>query len=91
MRIFVASLRKLVRRPATFVTFGLLVGLLALIILAVSATAGQSDDEDSRTALLLVTFPVAYTFIVSFILGLGGPLRSSTRRPSPVRSGRGGP
>jgi ABC-2 type transport system permease protein len=72
MRIFVASLRKLVRRPATFVTFGLLVGLLALIILAVSATAGQSDDEDSRTALLLVTFPVAYTFIVSFILGLGG-------------------
>ena len=73
MRMFVAGVRKLVRRPATFVTFGLLVGLLALIILAVSATANQiPDDEDGREALLLVTFPIAYTFIVSFILGLGG-------------------
>ena len=73
MRLFVAGVRKLIRRPATFVTFGLLVGLLALIILAVSATANQiNDDDDGREALLLVTFPIAYTFIVSFILGLGG-------------------
>jgi hypothetical protein len=72
MRLFVAGVRKLVRRPVTFVTFGLLVGLLGLIILAVSATANQPGNEDGREGLLLVTFPGAYTFIVSFILGLGG-------------------
>ena len=42
MRLFRSGLRKLVRRPATWVTFGLLVGLLALIYLAVGATARQA-------------------------------------------------
>lgn len=72
MRLFGASLRKLVRRPATYVTFGLLVGLLVLILIAVGATAGRQPGETGRQALLLVTFPGAYTLIVSFILGLGG-------------------
>jgi ABC-2 type transport system permease protein len=73
MRLFLAGLRKLVRRPATYVTFGLLVGLLALILIAVGATAGrQAPNGDGREALLLVTFPGAYTLILSFILGLGG-------------------
>ena len=73
MRLFVAGLRKLVRRPATYVTFGLLVGLLALILLAVGATAGQEGaGEDGQQALLLVTFPAAYSIILQFILGLGG-------------------
>jgi len=73
MRLFFAGLRKLLRRPATFVTFGLLVGLLALILIAVGATARQqSDRPDAAQALLLVTFPGAYTLILSFILGLGG-------------------
>jgi len=72
MRIFVATLRKLVRRPATFVTLGLLIGLLALILIAVSATAGQRTGRQAQEALLLVTFPGAYTLILSFILGLGG-------------------
>jgi hypothetical protein len=74
MRLFVAGLRKLVRRPATYVTFGLLVGLLALIYLAVGATARQAAaaSNGGRTALLLVTFPGAYTLLLSFILGLGG-------------------
>ncbi len=72
MRLFVAGLRKLVRRPATYVTFGLLVGLLALILIAVGATAGQETGGDGAQALLLVTFPGAYTLILSFILGLGG-------------------
>ncbi|MEW5992606.1 MAG: hypothetical protein AB1736_14855 [Chloroflexota bacterium] len=73
MRIFVATLRKLVRRPATFVTFGLLVGLLALILLAVGATAGRAEaGPGSRQALLIVTFPGAYSLILSFILGFGG-------------------
>lgn len=73
MRLLLSGLRKLVRRPATYVTFGLLVGLLSLILIAVGATAGrQLADDDGRQALLLVTFPGAYTLILSFILGLGG-------------------
>ena len=74
MRLFVAGLRKLVRRPATYVTFGLLVGLLALIYIAVGATARQAAAAggDGAQALLLVTFPRAYTLLLSFILGLGG-------------------
>lgn len=73
MRLFVAGLRKLVRRPATFVTFGLLVGLLALIYIAVGATAKQQPTaQGAQQALLLVTFPDAYTILLSFILGLGG-------------------
>jgi ABC-2 type transport system permease protein len=73
MRLFLAGLRKLVRRPATYVTFGLLVGLLSLILIAVGATAGrQAANSDAQEALLLVTFPGAYTLILSFILGLGG-------------------
>ena len=75
MRLFAATLRKLVRRPATFVTFGLLVGLLALIYLAVGATAKQAvaaNPNSGRQALLLLTFPGAYSLLLSFILGLGG-------------------
>jgi ABC-2 type transport system permease protein len=72
VRVFVATLRKLVRRPASFVTLGLLIGLLALILLAVSATAGQRSGRAAQESLLLVTFPGAYTIILSFILGLGG-------------------
>jgi ABC-type transport system involved in multi-copper enzyme maturation permease subunit len=75
MRLFVAGIRKLVRRPATYVTFGLLVGLLALIYIAVGATAKQAiaaNPTQGRQALLLLTFPVAYSLLLSFILGLGG-------------------
>ena len=73
MRLLVASLRKLIRRPATFITLGLLVGLMALIFLAVGATANQQTTAVARQAALqLVTFPGAYAFIVSFIIGLGG-------------------
>ncbi|OGO53730.1 MAG: hypothetical protein A2V84_12425 [Chloroflexi bacterium RBG_16_70_13] len=73
MRIFVVTLRKLVRRPASFVTLGILIGLLALILIAVAATASQPDaGPGQRQGLLLVTFPGAYTVILSFILGLGG-------------------
>jgi ABC-2 type transport system permease protein len=73
MRLLGASLRKLVRRPATFITFGLLIGLMALIFIAVGATAARQPTALARQASLqLVTFPGAYTFIISFILGLGG-------------------
>ncbi len=73
MRLFVAGLRKFARRPVTFVTFGLLIGLLALIYIAVGATARQQPTQQgSQAALLLVTFPAAYALLLSFILGLGG-------------------
>lgn len=81
MRLFQSGLRKLARRPATLVTFGLLGGLLTLIILAVAATGGRPGGAGpgggpggggSFDALMLVTFPGAYDFVLSFILQLGG-------------------
>ena len=78
MRLFVSGIRKLSRRPATFVTFGLLIGLLVLIVLAVGATAnsnmggGAGPGERGRAAKELLTFPGAYDQMLGFIIGLGG-------------------
>ena len=72
MRIFAAGLRKLVGRPASFVSVGLLIGLLALILVA-SATVGQNGDtRGAKAAQALLTFPGAYDFILSFMFGFGG-------------------
>ena len=73
MRLFFSGLRKLVRRPATWVTAGLLIGLLVLIVVAVGATAnGRAVRANGAEAKLLVTFPGAYDRILQFITGLGG-------------------
>ncbi len=74
MKLFFSGLRKLVRRPATWVTLGLLAGLLALIVIAVGATSNRPGASEAERAqiLSLVTFPGAYDQILSFILGLGG-------------------
>ena len=73
MRLFVSGLRKLVRRPATWVTLGLLIGLLVLILLAVGATANsRSVRTNGEAGKLLLTFPGAYDRILQFITGLGG-------------------
>jgi hypothetical protein len=77
MRLFLSGVRKLSRRPATFVTFGLLVGLLVLIVIAVGATAnstvGNSNGAQRGVAARdLLTFPGAYNRVLEFILGLGG-------------------
>ena len=73
MRIFLSGLRKLVRRPASWVTGGLLMGLLALIVIAVGATAHRAPAGPGQLArLALVTFPAAYDGVLAFILGLGG-------------------
>jgi hypothetical protein len=75
VRIFVAGLRKLIRRPASLVTLGLMGGLLALIFLALGASARQLEGQQGGAdALLLVTFPDAYRLVLGFILGLGGLL-----------------
>jgi ABC-2 type transport system permease protein len=73
VRLFAGDLRKLIRRPASFISMGLLVGLLGLIFIAIGATARQaSADEANVVALQAVTFPTAYTVIVTLILQLGG-------------------
>jgi ABC-2 type transport system permease protein len=73
VRLFVAGLRKLIRRPATYITFILLILLLGLILVSIGATARQSSSQQGgELAILLITFPAAYSFVLSFILGLGG-------------------
>jgi ABC-2 type transport system permease protein len=72
MRLFASGLRKLVRRPASLVTVGLLVGLLVLIILATATVSQRESTVAARRALVMVTFPGAYEIILSFIFGLGG-------------------
>ena len=73
MRLFVGDLRKLVRRPASLISMALLIGLLGLIFIAIGATARQvPEDEGGVAALLAVTFPGAYTVIITLILQLGG-------------------
>jgi ABC-2 type transport system permease protein len=73
MRLFGSGLRKLIGRPASFVSVGLLVGLLGLILIA-SATVGQSSNgpRGEAAARALLTFPGAYDFVLSFMFGLGG-------------------
>ena len=72
MRVFVSGLRKLVGRPASFVSVGLLVGLLGLILIA-AATVGQNGSgRNAENAKALLTFPGAYDLILSFMFGLGG-------------------
>jgi ABC-type transport system involved in multi-copper enzyme maturation permease subunit len=74
VRLFVSGVRKLSRRLATWLTFGLLAGLLVLIMVAVGATAKAPGASAGQAAasLRLVTFPGAYDAVLSFILGLGG-------------------
>jgi len=73
MRIFVSGLRKLVGRPASFVTVGLLLGLLVLIIIASATVSARAATPQAQArALALVTFPAAYDLILEFMFGLGG-------------------
>lgn len=75
MRLFVSTLQKLRRRPATWITFAVLAALLVLILLAVSGASRLPDQNDGGPRfdpLILVTFPGAYVQILGFVLGLGG-------------------
>ena len=71
MRLFFAGLRKLVGRPVSFVSVGLLVGLLGLILIA-AATVQENGGRGATSARALITFPGAYDLILSFMFGLGG-------------------
>ena len=72
MRIFRSGARTLLRRPATWLTFGILTGLLVLIIVAVAATGEEGGGGDGPDGIILITFPFAYQLILTFIIGLGG-------------------
>jgi len=73
MRLLVSGIRKLIRRPVTFVTGGILAGLAVLIIIAIGARANRAPSSpEAQAALQLITFPGAYAQILSFVLGIGG-------------------
>ena len=72
MRLFLAGLRKMVGRPASFVSVGLLVGLLGLILIAAATVGQDGEGGGSDNARALITFPGAYDLILSFMFGLGG-------------------
>jgi ABC-2 type transport system permease protein len=75
MRLLRSNLGKLRRRPASWVTLLLLVGLLALIILLVTvASRSSSDPEAALAGTLFLTFPGAYELILSMVIGIGGLL-----------------
>jgi hypothetical protein len=75
MRLLVANLRKLVRRPASWVTLVLLLALLALIFVALIAAARTSPEPQAALgARLFVTFPGAYELVLTMILSIGGLL-----------------
>ena len=75
MRLIRANVRKLVRRPATWVTFLLLLVLLGLIYVALIASTQQTENPTAGIAArAVVTFPGAYTSTVALVLGIGGLL-----------------
>jgi ABC-2 type transport system permease protein len=75
MRLFSSNLRKLVRRPASWVTFLLLVGMLLLLVFfIVVATVQISDPQGALGARQFLTFPAAYELTLQLVLGLGGLL-----------------
>lgn len=75
MALLRMSLLKLGRRPATWVVFAILSGLIALVFLALGASAGQLDSAGEELQVrLLLAFPTAYTMVVGVILGFGGLL-----------------
>ena len=75
MRLLRANLRKLVRRPASWVTLLLLLALLGLLYVALIAAARTSTDPQAALgARLFVTFPGAFGYVLTLILGIGGLL-----------------
>jgi ABC-2 type transport system permease protein len=72
MRVFASGLRKMVGRPASFVSVGLLIGLLGLILIASATVGQQGSGRNAASARALLTFPGAYDLILAFMFGLGG-------------------
>jgi hypothetical protein len=75
MRLFRANLRKLRSRPATWVTFVLLVALHTLVtFFVVLGSRISTDPQAALGARQFLTFPTAYELILSLVIGIGGLL-----------------
>ena len=77
MRLFTSTLRKLVRRPATWIVGLILVAILGLFYLAVGASASIADQQGPQArAQILATLQgdTAYRVLLAFVAGLGGLL-----------------
>ncbi len=74
MRIVRSTFRKIVRRPASWVTAGLVAGLLVLVYLALGATAHTVSSRPVEQAAIqaLLSFPGAYGSVASQMLDTGG-------------------
>jgi hypothetical protein len=75
VRLLGANLRKLRTRPATWVTFLLLVALHTLVTFFVIVGSRQSADPMAALAARqFLTFPAAYELILTMVIGIGGLL-----------------
>jgi hypothetical protein len=75
VRLLRANLRKLASRPATWVTFLLLVALHALIVFfVVVGSKASSDPQAALAARQFLTFPTAYELVIGMVIGIGGLL-----------------
>ena len=80
MRLLLGELRKLIRRPAAYVTLGIELAIVVIIYIAVAArygsVAGTTPNQVAEKAgmRLLISFPTAYDSALAFVTGLGGLL-----------------
>ena len=73
MRLLIASLRKLVRRPASRNTLIAMAGLLAIVYLSVGVSARTIDDPETRDGIAaVVTFPAAYGNLAGLLVTFVG-------------------
>lgn len=81
MRLLRGELRKLVKRPASYITLGIFLGVLVLLFVAVGASyrtmgqlpASQGGGPEAQAAIRsLLEFPGAYDAVVSFVASIGG-------------------
>ena len=70
MRLFFSDLAKLRRRLATWLTLGLLAGLLSLVFIAVGGTANRAATQPgARAALAIVSAQTDIDFVVWYRVG----------------------
>jgi ABC-2 type transport system permease protein len=75
MALLRMSLLKLVKRPATWIIFAILAGIIALVFISLGATAGSTESFGDEFQIgLLLDFPAAYGIVAGFIVGFGGLL-----------------
>ena len=72
MRLLRDDIGRLVRRPATWVSYVLVVGLMAFVFVVIGASANTLPALQSRAIMAMLTFPGAYDAVLSFLVGLGG-------------------